>query len=46
VQKALFEQKILTGTSGDPAILRLMPPLSFSRAEANLLIDALRRVLA
>jgi acetylornithine/succinyldiaminopimelate/putrescine aminotransferase len=46
VQKALFEHKILTGTSGDPNILRLMPPLSFSRAEANLLIDALRKVLA
>ncbi len=45
VQKALFELKVLTGTSGDPSILRLMPPLSFSRAEANLLIDALRRVL-
>ncbi len=45
VQKALFDLKVLTGTSGDPSILRLMPPLSFSRAEANLLIDALRRVL-
>ena len=46
VQKALFGHRILTGTSGDPAILRLMPPLSFSRNEANLLIDALRRVLS
>ncbi len=46
VQKALFGLRILTGTSGDPAILRLMPPLSFSRNEANLLIDALRRVLS
>ena len=46
VQKALFDLRILTGTSSDPAILRLMPPLSFSRNEANLLIDALRRVLS
>jgi acetylornithine/succinyldiaminopimelate/putrescine aminotransferase len=45
VQKALFAARILTGTSGDPAVLRLMPPLSFSRSEANLLIDAIRRVL-
>jgi acetylornithine/succinyldiaminopimelate/putrescine aminotransferase len=46
VQQALFGLRILTGTSSDPAVLRLMPPLSFSRNEANLLIDALRRVLA
>ncbi len=46
VQAKLFESRILTGTSGDPRILRLMPPLSFSRTEANLLIDALRRVLS
>ena len=45
VQNALFQSRILTGTSGDPAVLRLMPPLSFSRSEANLLIDAIRRVL-
>ncbi|MFN0177978.1 MAG: aspartate aminotransferase family protein [Gemmatimonadales bacterium] len=45
VQKALFAARILTGTSGDPAVLRLMPPLSLSRSEANLLIDAIRRVL-
>ena len=46
VQRALFESRVLTGTAGDPNILRLMPPLSFSRTEANLLIDALRRVLS
>jgi acetylornithine/succinyldiaminopimelate/putrescine aminotransferase len=45
VQRALFAGRVLTGTSGDPAVLRLMPPLSFSRSEANQLIDALRRVL-
>ena len=46
VQRALFESRVLTGTASDPNILRLMPPLSFSRSEANLLIDALRRVLS
>jgi acetylornithine aminotransferase/acetylornithine/N-succinyldiaminopimelate aminotransferase len=46
VQRALFEAKVLTGTASDRAVLRLLPPLSFSRNEANLLIDALRRVLA
>lgn len=46
VQRALFTRRILTGTSADPAVLRLLPPLSFSRAEANLLLDGLRQVLA
>jgi acetylornithine/succinyldiaminopimelate/putrescine aminotransferase len=46
VQRDLFGSRVLTGTSSDPAVLRLMPPLSFSRREANLLIDALRRVLS
>jgi acetylornithine/succinyldiaminopimelate/putrescine aminotransferase len=46
VQRALFEKRIITGTSGDPSVLRLMPPLSFSRAEANLVLDGLRAVLA
>jgi acetylornithine/succinyldiaminopimelate/putrescine aminotransferase len=46
VQRALFARRILTGTAGDPAILRLLPPLGFSRAEAVLLLGALREVLA
>lgn len=46
VQRALFGSRVLTGTSSDPAVLRLMPALSFSRSEANLLVDALRRVLS
>jgi acetylornithine/succinyldiaminopimelate/putrescine aminotransferase len=46
VQRALFDARILTGTASDPSVLRLMPPLSFSRSEATLLVDALRRVLS
>lgn len=46
VQKALFGLKILTGTATDPSVLRIMPPLSFSRNEANLLLDGMRRVLS
>ena len=30
VQRALFAQRILTGTATDPRVLRLLPPLSFS----------------
>jgi acetylornithine/N-succinyldiaminopimelate aminotransferase len=45
VQHALFGHRVLTGTSTDPAILRLLPPLSFSREEADILIQALGDVL-
>lgn len=45
VQRALFARRILTGTAADPAILRLLPPLCFSRLEADLLLDALAEVL-
>lgn len=45
VQRALFEHQMLTGTAGDPKILRLLPPLSFSIKEADLLLDGLKAVL-
>jgi acetylornithine/succinyldiaminopimelate/putrescine aminotransferase len=46
VQRALFAHRIITGTSADPEVLRLMPPLSFSEAEADLVLQALGAVLA
>ena len=45
VQQALFAHRVLTGTASDPAILRLLPPLSFSVSEADLLLAALGKVL-
>lgn len=45
VQQALFQRRVLTGTASDPEILRLLPPLSFSREEADLLLGALGEVL-
>jgi acetylornithine/N-succinyldiaminopimelate aminotransferase len=45
VQQALFERRILAGTANDPEILRLLPPLSFSRDEADLLLAALKEIL-
>jgi acetylornithine/succinyldiaminopimelate/putrescine aminotransferase len=45
IQRALFAHRILTGTASDPEVLRLMPPLSFSRAEADVLLTALKQVL-
>lgn len=46
VQRALFEHRILTGTSTDPEVLRLLPPLSFSRDEADILLTGLKDVLS
>jgi acetylornithine/succinyldiaminopimelate/putrescine aminotransferase len=45
VQRALFDRRVLTGTASDPEVLRLMPPLSFNRREADILLGALREVL-
>lgn len=45
VQQALFGERVLTGTSDDPRVLRLLPPLSFSDEEADLVVAALGRVL-
>ncbi len=46
VQRALFARRIITGTASDPAVLRLLPPLSFSAEEADLLLAGLKEVLA
>jgi hypothetical protein len=35
IQHALFAHRILTGTSADPNVLRLLPPLSFTIPEAD-----------
>jgi acetylornithine/N-succinyldiaminopimelate aminotransferase len=45
VQRQLFELRILTGTASDPEVLRLLPPLSFSRREADILLGGLEEVL-
>ena len=46
IQKALWDKKILVGTSGDPNVVRLLPPLTLSMNEAELLLDGLKAVLA
>ena len=45
VQRELFGRRIITGTAADPAVLRLLPPLSFSAPEADLLLGGLAEVL-
>lgn len=41
VQAGLLEQNILTGTSADPRVLRLLPPLILEREHVDRLADAL-----
>ena len=44
MHKALLDRKIITGTSSDPNVLRLLPPLCLQRNEIDLLVDALNDI--
>lgn len=46
VQQGLLEKGILTGTSDDPSILRLLPPLTIGEAEVKRLAAALSEILS
>jgi acetylornithine aminotransferase/acetylornithine/N-succinyldiaminopimelate aminotransferase len=46
VNKALLERRIITGTSSDPKVLRLLPPLNLTRDEAGLFVAALKEICA
>jgi acetylornithine/succinyldiaminopimelate/putrescine aminotransferase len=46
VQAALWERRVLTGTSTDANTLRLLPPLSLAADEAELLFKAIAGVLS
>ncbi len=45
VHEALLTQKIITGTSSDPKVLRLLPPLCLQKEEVDLLVEALSSVI-
>ena len=44
IHKALLERKIITGTSSDPNVLRLLPPLCLQQEEIDMFVDALKMV--
>ncbi|HKS29272.1 MAG TPA: aspartate aminotransferase family protein [Pyrinomonadaceae bacterium] len=46
VHQALLERRIITGTSSDPHVLRLLPPLCLKREEVDLFIEALKEIEA
>jgi len=44
VHKALLDRKIITGTSSNPNVLRLLPPLCLKREEVDQFVDALAEI--
>ena len=45
IHQALLERRIITGTSSDANVLRLLPPLCLGREEVDLFVDALKEVI-
>ncbi|MGH9968640.1 MAG: aminotransferase class III-fold pyridoxal phosphate-dependent enzyme, partial [Pyrinomonadaceae bacterium] len=45
IHKALLERRIITGTSSDPNVLRLLPPLCLKTGEMDLFVTELKAVL-
>jgi len=41
IHEGLLEHKIITGTSSDPKVLRLLPPLCLGKEEVDLFVNAL-----
>jgi acetylornithine/N-succinyldiaminopimelate aminotransferase len=46
IHKGLLERNIITGTSSDPNVLRLLPPLCLQKQEVNLFVDALAEIIS
>jgi acetylornithine/succinyldiaminopimelate/putrescine aminotransferase len=46
IHQALLERRIITGTSSDANVLRLLPPLCLAREEVDLFIEALKELNA
>jgi acetylornithine/N-succinyldiaminopimelate aminotransferase len=46
IHEGLLERKIITGTSSDPKVLRLLPPLCLGTAEVDLFVETLAQALS
>ncbi|HEY5074445.1 MAG TPA: aspartate aminotransferase family protein [Pyrinomonadaceae bacterium] len=46
IHEALLGQRIITGTSSDPRVLRLLPPLCLKREEVDLFVEKLSEVVS
>jgi acetylornithine/N-succinyldiaminopimelate aminotransferase len=45
IHAGLLERKVITGTSSDPNVLRLLPPLCLAKAEVDLFVNALKELI-
>jgi acetylornithine/N-succinyldiaminopimelate aminotransferase len=45
VQKKLLEKRFITGTSSDPRVLRLLPPLCLKREDIDQFVNTLEEIL-
>ncbi len=45
IHEALLANKIITGTSSDAKVLRLLPPLCLRQAQVDLFVETLQRIL-
>ncbi|OLE64674.1 MAG: hypothetical protein AUG74_12960 [Bacteroidetes bacterium 13_1_20CM_4_60_6] len=46
IHKALLERHIITGTSSDARVLRLLPPLCLEPGQIDIFVDALKEIVA
>ena len=46
IHKALLERRVITGTSSDANVLRLLPPLCLESRQIDIFVDALTEILA
>ncbi len=46
IHQALLERRIITGTSSDPKVLRLLPPLCLERQHIDIFVGALKEISA
>jgi len=46
IHEALLERRIITGTSSDPKVLRLLPPLCLKHEEIDLFIEKLQEAVS
>ena len=46
IHEALLEQHIITGTSSDPKVLRLLPPLCLGKEEVDLFVEKLSEAVS
>jgi acetylornithine/succinyldiaminopimelate/putrescine aminotransferase len=46
IHKALLDRNIITGTSSDPKVLRLLPALCLKTAEIDLFIATLKEAVS